>query len=86
MVPPSFRSENCVLKPKRTNEIERKLRRVEGQIKKMRDENRFGKALKEIYHAEGHVAIGEECKNNPDDFDTPMLFSEVSARDPVFYR
>ena len=52
----------------------------------MRDENRFGKALKEIYHAEGHVAIGEECKNNPDDFDTPMLFSEVSARDPVFYR
>ena len=86
MVTPSSRSDNCVLKPEFTNEIARKFQRVEGRIKRTTDENRFGYSLERVYHAEGHLVIGEHCKNNPNDFDSPMVFSEVSARDPVFYR
>ena len=86
VVSPPFRSENCVLKAETTNRIDTKWKRVQGFFKKTTDENRFGNALNKVYHAEGHLAIGEECKNEPDDFDNPMVFSEVSARDPIFYR
>ena len=85
-VSPSFRKDNCFLKTESTNKIYKKWQRVQGFIKKTTDENRFGNALNKVYHAEGHLAIGEDCKNKPDDFDSPMVFSEVSARDPVFYR
>ena len=55
-------------------------------FKKVNSEKRFGKVLNIVYHAEGHLAIGEDCKKNANDSDTPMVYSEVSARDPTFYR
>ena len=84
---PSSRADNCTLAPELTARIDKKWRRVQRFIKQMRGtENRFGNGLKQIYHAEGHLAIGETCKNNPDDFPGTMVYSEVSARDPIFYR
>ena len=81
-----FRSDDCVLNPEITSKIEKKLQRVEKMLLRMTDEIGFGEALSAIYHADGHLVIGENCKNKPDDFDNPMVYSEVSARDPVFYR
>ena len=80
------RADNCLLTPKLTDRINRKWKIVQRYFRKKKEENKFGKALKHIYHSEGHLAIGETCKNKPDDFDSAMVFSEVSARDPIFYR
>ena len=84
----SFRSENCLLKNKSRELIQTKWQRMQGYkvFKKVNSEKRFGKVLNIVYHAEGHLAIGEDCKKNANDSDTPMVYSEVSARDPTFYR
>ena len=74
------------MKAELADETERKFKRIERLISRMTEENRFGMALSVIYHAEGHLVIGSNCKNKPDDFDSPMVYSEVSARDPIFYR
>ena len=68
------------------DKIGKKFQRVMGIINKAKDENKFSRALSILYHSEGHLSIGENCKNKTDDFDSPMVFSEVSARDPIFYR
>ena len=86
MVSSSFRKDNCYLKPESTNSIDEKWQRVQRILTRYKDEDRFGGALNRVYHAVGHLAIGGDCKNRPDDFDSAMVFSEVSARDPVFYR
>ena len=86
MVTSSSRSDNCFLKPESTNKIDKKSQKLQKYFKKKNDENRFGKKLKQKYHATGHLAIGEDCKNKPDDFDSAMVYDAVSARDPTFYR
>ena len=86
LMSPSSRADNCFLTPKLTKRIDKKWKLVQRYFRKKKEENKFGKALKHIYHSEGHLAIGETCKNKPDDFDSAMVFSEVSARDPIFYR
>ena len=82
----SSRSDNCFLKPESTKKIDKKWQKLQKYFKKKNDEKRFGKKLNHRYHAIGHLAIGEDCKNKPDDFDSAMVFDAVSARDPTFYR
>ena len=52
--------------------------------------NEFGKLLENGYHSKGHTYIGKACSNIYDvGEDTGygvMTFSEVSGRDPIFYR
>ena len=82
----SSRKDNCFLKPESTNKIDEKWKRVQRNIEKKKDENSFGKKVKHVYHTSGHLAIGEDCKSKPDDFDSAMVYDAVSARDPTFYR
>ena len=50
----------------------------------------FGDEVEMNYHGDGHVDIGIHCSTLPtDQFPSGigmMAFSEVSARDPIFYR
>ena len=82
----SSRSDNCFLKPESTNKIDKKFQKIQRYFKKKNKEKRFGRKLKQRYHGTGHLAIGGGCKNKPDDFDSPMVYDAVSARDPTFYR
>ena len=44
----------------------------------------FSGPINHFYHGDGHVLIGEACSTGEED--GPMSYSEVSARDPIFYR
>ena len=46
---------------------------------------KFGRAVDKVYHGHGHVLIGFFCSTIYRKKGI-MLFSEVSARDPIFYR
>ena len=74
------------MKPKSTKIIDKKWSRTQRYIKRKANEEWFARVLYKVYHAEGHLAIGEDCKNKPEEDDSAMSFSEVSARDPIFYR
>ena len=86
VVTSSSRSDNCSLKLESTKKIDKKWRKLQRYFKKKNDEKRYGRKLKRKYHATGHMVIGEDCKNKPDDFDGPMVYDAISARDPTFYR
>ena len=86
VVSSSSRSDNCSLKPKSTKRIDEKWKIVQKNIKKKKDEESFGQKVNQVYHTSGHLAIGEDCKSKPDDFDSAMVYDATSARDPTFYR
>ena len=53
--------------------------------------NEFATFVQRTYHGTGHNKIGEVCSRGFDDSDrnannNPMSYSDVSARDPIFYR
>ena len=43
----------------------------------------FGTVVNQVYHGHGHIKIGFFCRKGGNGV---MSFSEVSARDPIFYR
>ena len=54
----------------------------------MRDEmdyQEFAKLLENTYHSHGHSAISRHCRTGMEG-DGGMGYTEVAARDPVFYR
>ena len=54
----------------------------------LRDEDDFqayARLVSDTYHNHGHSAISRHCKTGFDG-DGVMGFTEVAARDPVFYR
>ena len=59
---------------------------VQAQLSTSRTFEEFGGFLEEEYHSAGHNTIGFACSPNPQGVGGVMVYSEASARDPIFYR
>ena len=69
-----------------TNHIKELYKNVTEKLKEIKDEDTFAKEMNDGYHNEGHNYIGSSCKDGAPEGNSVMSFSEVSARDPIFYR
>ena len=72
--------------PRCVDSIENKYAKVQQKITKAKTFEEFGKYLDEQYHSCGHNIIAEACRADPKKEYGIMSYSEVSARDPIFYR
>lgn len=86
------RKDNCNVKaefPKYAEEMKNKFEEILALRSTELEE--WGAKMEKEYHSKGHNIIAEACStkwdaSNPDRFAGGMSFSEVSARDPVFFR
>ena len=87
------RIENCNVmdyNASYVNKIERKYAEVQKEMKKSKTIEDVGRLLERGYHARGHNYISMACSSIYDPVAKKgwgvMAYSEVSARDPIFYR
>jgi len=70
--------------------IDQKFAEIHAYMKKSKTFEEFGMNLDKRYHTKGHTFIAVACSAiydpETDTGDGVMSFSEVSARDPIFYR
>ena len=73
-----------------TRSIRFTYQRVKREIRKRQPYETFCKFLEKKYHSKGHMVIAKACSPTFEPRTNEglgiMAFSEVSARDPIFYR
>ena len=77
------RIDDCRLRWWGVNDLERRYNDIQRRMERESFE-RIGDPL-DWFHGIGHVNIGRECSTSYPD-EGVMRHSEVSARDPIFYR
>ena len=92
------RIDNCEVAQSKFNKssvdmLEQRFEEVQAQMSRSGTIEEFGKFLDEQYHTKGHNTVGDACSPTYDPVNSThstgrggMVFSEVSARDPIFYR
>ena len=78
------RIDNCRLENWRIRQLEQHYDIIQRRIVLGLSLEQIGNRL-DVFHGVGHNAIGQDCSTSPPD-EGVMMFSEVSARDPIFYR
>ena len=83
----SGRKTNCRLPPRKIRILEEDYSKIRRLMKDGSSFEDFGKELDWPLHGRLHNYISEECLTNNNGQDSGvMCCSEVSARDPIFYR
>ena len=79
------RKANCKVGRSNMNIISTLYKKVKQKIKRKQSTEDFYKYLETKYHADGHMIVARACSTKRDEL-SQMAYSEVSARDPIFYR
>merc|ERR1712142_399242 len=77
------RTTDCLVESNKLKSLSDKYEKVKREMSKKQPYEAFCKFLENTYHATGHNLIAKDCSQQKPG---PMAFSEVSARDPIFYR
>ena len=92
------RIDNCEVAQSKFNKsnvdmLEQRFEEVQAQLSRSGTIEEFGKFLDEEYHTKGHNTVGDACSPTYAPVNSTwstgrggMVYSEVSARDPIFYR
>ena len=78
----SGRRDDCRIRSLGFRRLEQRYSQVRRMMRRLSFEQ-LGPIL-DIFHGFGHVVIGEDCRSSRGE--TIMSYSEVSGRDPIFYR
>ena len=78
------RTDNCRVSSIKLQRTEELYSYVENAIQHENDYEKFSEYLELHYHRHGHSVIATDCKTKGSE--GVMSYSEVSARDPIFYR
>ena len=79
------RKENCRLPRESVEELDGFYHEVERALQGERSVEGFGQRLSGNYHNQGHNLIGKQCSAARNAYNA-MCCSEMSARDPLFWR
>ena len=86
------RVDNCNLmerKPDGVEGLEEAYSYMQNVLHYEKNSEKYLKTLNEVYHPRGHGLIGKFCKSSNEtgeEYGCPMHYSELAARDPVFYQ
>ena len=87
------RKEDCDVKSSNSSMVEimsNVYDKIKAEIARKQTYEEFSKFVETRYHNKGHIVIAKACSSTYDPLTSkgqgPMAFSEVSARDPIFWR
>ena len=85
------RIDNCVIQERTFNKtslakVMAENEEVKINVKSYKDYEEFAHFLETTYHRSGHELIADACSDMGPDKNGGMKYSEVSARDPLFWR
>ena len=72
-----------------TQTINQVFEKINDEISREQSFEEFCKFVETNYHNHGHMTVAKACSSKfipPKGYQGPMAFSEVSARDPIFWR